>query len=208
MRAIRRVLQSLALAATAVGLSACISLLPEEDPSQLYRFDGVPAADAQQAAATDSFGVLRTGGGFVQSASGDRIMTVTGERVAFISGARWVSPASVLFNDAVMRAFDQNTGPARLVTRGEVRRAEYGLRIDVTRFEVVYDQGEKAAPNIVVALRLSLVNMADRTLAGSKLVETTARADDNRVSAIVRAFDEAVAQVTGQTVAWTNGRGA
>ncbi len=208
MRALQRALRPLALAAVAVSLSACISVFPKEDPSQLYRFDGVPAPAEASAAAADSFGVLRVNGAFVQASSGDRMVAVTGDRVAYIADARWVSPASVLFNEAVLRTFDYNAGPARLVTRGEVRKADYALRIDVTRFEVVYDRGEKAAPNIVVGLRLNLVKTEDRSLAGSKMIETTVRAGDNRISAIVRAFDEAVAQALSQTLAWTNARGA
>lgn len=209
MSSLRRALRPIALVAAAVSLSACISVFPKEDPSQLYRFDGIPAAaPAASAGAADRFGVVRINGGFVQAASSDRIVAVTGERIAYIADARWVSPASVLFNEALLRTFDYNAGPARLVTRGEVRKAEYALRIDVTRFEAVYDRGEKAAPNIVVGLRLNLIKAEDRTLAGSKMIEATVRADDNRISAIVRAFDEAVAQALSQTVDWTNARGA
>ena len=207
MRTLRRALQTLSIAAAAVGLSSCISLFPKEDPSQLYRFDGAVAETAPSASA-ESFGIMRVGGGFVQAASGDRILAVTGDHVAYIADARWISPASVLFNEAVHRAFDGKTGPARLVTRGEVRRAEYALRIDVTRFEAIYDRGQRAAPNVAVGLRLTLVKTDDRTLAGSKLIETQVRADDNRVSAIVRAFDQAVGQALGQTVEWTNAEGA
>jgi len=209
MSTVRRALQALALSAAAVSLSACISLFPKEDPSQLYRFDGAPAeSGAGATASAESFGIVRVGGGFVQAASGDRILAVTGDHVAYIADARWVSPASVLFNEAVHRAFDSNAGAARLVSRGEVRKAEYALRIDVTRFEAVYDRSQKAAPNVIVGLRLTLVKTDDRSLAGSKLIETQVRAEDNRVSAIVRAFDEAVGQALGQTVEWTNARGA
>ena len=48
---------------------------------------------------------------------------------------------------------------------------------------------------------------ADRTLAASKLIHTEGRAGDNRVSAIVAAFDQAVGQALGQLVDWTNARG-
>lgn len=207
MSPLNRLLQPLALTVAAIGLSACISLFPEEDPSQLYRFDGVAEAQAQTAAANENFGIVRVGGSFVQAASGDRILAVTGDHVAYIAGARWVSPASVLFNEAVSRAFDDGAGPARLMSRGEVRKAEYALRIDITRFEAVYDQGQKSAPNVAVGLRLTLVKTDDRSLAGSKLIETQVRAQSNRVSSIVRAFDEAVGQALGETVQWTNARG-
>jgi cholesterol transport system auxiliary component len=205
MSIVTRALRSLGVAAAAVSLSACISLLPEDKPAKLYRFDGAPAAEPSPAA--ERFGVVRAGGGFVQAAANDRILTVNGSQASYIAESRWVSPAQVLFGEALTRAFDANTGGARLLGRGELGKADYSLRVEVTRFEAVYDQGAKAAPNVVVAVRTTLVN-SDRTLAGTKQIETQVRARDNRVGAIVGAFDEAVGQTLGELVAWTNARGA
>lgn len=207
MKPLIRILRPLALIGVAVSLSACISLFPEAEPSQLYRFGGSPAESQTATIGGESFGVVRAGGGFVQAAANDRLLTVTNNNAAYIASSRWVSPASVLFNEALQRAFDANPGPARLMTRGEVGKADYSIRVDVTRFEAVYDQGPKAAPSIMVDVRATLVT-AERTLAGSKLIQVQTRAGDNRVSAIVAAYDQAVAQVLGQLVDWTNARGA
>jgi cholesterol transport system auxiliary component len=195
-----------AILGVAASLTACISLFPDAEPSQLYRFGSTPT-QSQSAPTSEQFGVVRAGGGFVQAAASDRLLTVTNNNAAYIASSRWVSPASVLFNEALQRAFDANPGPARLMTRGEVGKADYSIRVDVTRFEAVYDHGAKAAPNIVIDVRATLVT-ADRTLAGSKLIQVQTRADDNRVSAIVAAYDQAVAQVLSQLVDWTNARGA
>lgn len=208
MTLVRR-LRPVLLGAVAIGLSGCISVFPKGDPAQLYRFDGGLAAAAPStgpAPQGDRFGVTRTLGGFAQAAGGDQIMTVSGSRVAYIADARWASPASVLFNEAVQRAFDANPGPARLLARGELGKAAYSLRIDVTRFETVYDRGERNAPTVVVALRVTLLN-ADRTLAANRQIEAQARADENRVSAIVAAYDEAVGKTLTELVDWTNARG-
>lgn len=202
----KSLIRILALIGVAVSLSACISLFPEAEPSQLYRFGGSPAEGQTATTGGESFGVVRAGGGFVQAAANDRLLTVTNNNAAYIASSRWVSPASVLFNEALQRAFDANPGPARLMTRGEVGKADYSIRVDVTRFEAVYDQGPKAAPSIMVDVRATLVT-AERTLAGSKLIQVQTRAGDNRVSAIVAAYDQAVAQVLGQLVDWTNARG-
>jgi cholesterol transport system auxiliary component len=208
MTALARSLRVLSLTALAVSLSACISLFPKSDPSQLYRFDGAaPPAAGEAPAPSARFGVTRANGSFVQSAASDRILTVDGDQVAYIAESRWVSPAAVLFNEAMTRAFDANTGAARLMSRGERGRADYFMRVDVTRFEAVYDRGTKAAPEIAVTLRVALVR-ADRTLAGSTLIEANVRAADNRVSAIVAAFDQAVGQALGELIAWTNQTGA
>lgn len=208
MTALARSLRVLSLAALAVSLSACISLFPKSEPSQLYRFDGAAPAAAEAAPAPSSrFGVARANGSFVQSAASDRILTINGDQVAYIAESRWVSPAAVLFNEAMTRAFDANTGAARLMSRGERGRADYFMRVDVTRFEAIYDRGLKAAPEVAVTLRVALVR-ADRTLAGSTLIEAKARAGDNRVSAIVAAFDQAVGQALGELITWTNQTGA
>ena len=209
MIALARTLRALSLAALCASLSACISLLPKSDPSQLYRFDGDLRAEAEAPAPRPAarFALIRAGGSFVQAASNDQIMTVNGDQVAYIAKARWVSPASVLFNEAMTMAFNKNEGAARLLSRGEVGKADYALRVDVTRFEAVYDRGPEAAPNIVVALRVTLVG-SDRTLAGTDLLEADVRAADNRISAIVAAFDTAVGQVLNQLVAWANQTGS
>lgn len=194
--------------ALALSLSACISLFPKADPAQLYRFDGEPPTPEQSAGRPAArFGVVRAGGTFARAASSDRILSITGAQAAYIAESRWVSPAVTLFDEALAQAFDNNAGAARLVSRGEAARADYSLRVDVTRFEAVYDQGPKAAPMIVVSLRVALMK-PDRTLAGADLIEAQVRAGDNRVSAIVDAFDKAVGQALNGLVGWTNRTGA
>lgn len=188
----------------ALSLSACISLFPKAKPAQLYRFDGTPPSAEQSAGRPATrHGVVKTGGSFVRAASGDRILSVTGAEAAYIAESRWVSPAVTLFDEALARAFDVNAGAARMVSRGEASRADFALRVDVTRFETVYDQGPKAPPMVVVALRMTLTR-SDRTLVASDLLEAQARAGDNRVSAIVEAYDRAVGEVLNGLVAWTN----
>ena len=48
----------------------------------------------------------------------------------------------------------------------------------------------------------------DRALLGDKVFEGRSRAADNRVGAIVPAYDAAVGDVLGQIVAWTDQTGA
>jgi cholesterol transport system auxiliary component len=197
-----------AAAALALSLSACISLLPKAKPAQLYRFDAQPpSAEASAPRPAARFGVVKSGGSFVRAGATDRILTITGAQAAYIAESRWVSPAVTLFEEALAKAFDMNPGGARLVSHSEAGKADYALRVDVTRFEAVYDQGPKAAPMIVVSARVTLTR-ADRTLAGADLIEAQVRAGDNRVSAIVAAFNEAVGQVLNGIVAWTNRTGA
>lgn len=197
-----RRLTAAALALAAIALSGCISLFPKAEPAQLYRFEA--AAPAPSAATGPVFGVLRLGTSFPRASAGDRILTVNDKgEAAYIASARWVSPASVLFDEEVATAF-QGAGRARLIGRGEVIKADYSLKLDVTTFEAHYDRGPKAAPEILVSVRGVITRNRDRALVGEQVFSARVRASENRVSAIVPAFNTALTQVLGQLVAWVN----
>lgn len=197
-----RRLTAAALALAAIALSGCISLFPKAEPAQLYRFEARPPA--QTASAAPVFGVLRLGTSFPRASAGDRILTVNDRgEAAYIAGARWVSPASVLFDEQVARAF-QGGGPARLIGRGEVIKADFSLKLDVQTFEVRYDRGPKAAPEIVVTVRGVITRNRDRALVGEQVFNARVRAGENRVGAIVPAFNAALTQVLGEIAGWVN----
>lgn len=192
-----------AIGAAAVALSACISLLPKTKPAHLYRF-GQPATSGVSAPAVAQVGVFRAVGAFQQEAAGDRILTIRGGKAAYVAETRWVAPAAVLWDEAVVAAFDADPGPARLVARGEPAEAAYILRLDVRNFEARYDHGPRAPPTIVVRVRAAMIHSGDKGLITERLFEKQVAAAHNRVTAIVPAYDRAVAEVLSEVVAWTN----
>lgn len=199
---IRAVLRLAVVGACALALSGCISLLPKTKPSQLYRF-GQPAAASAPGPVGRSVGVFLTNGSFPNEAAGDRILTITGGKAAFVAQSRWVAPASVLFNEAVANAFDAATGRVRLVSRGQQAKIGYALRLDVRNFETRYDAGPEAAPTVVVRVRAALTS-TDLSKSSEQIFEVKTRAGDNRVGAIVSAYDKSLGDVLGQVVAWTD----
>ncbi|MBU1377096.1 MAG: membrane integrity-associated transporter subunit PqiC [Alphaproteobacteria bacterium] len=196
-------LRLLAVGASALTLSACVSLLPKTKPAHLYRF-GQPVAAEAVNAAVGGVGVLRTTAVFQREAAGDRLLTMTNGKAAYVAETRWVVPAAVLWDEAVVAAFDADAGPVRLVARGEPAPTPYVLRLDVRNFETQYDNGPKAAPVIVVRVRAAMTSTTDRGVVGERLFEKRVRAGDNRVTAIVPAYDRAVGEVLAEVVAWTN----
>jgi cholesterol transport system auxiliary component len=203
--------RSLAVAATAlvlsVSLSGCISLFPKSNPSGLYRF-GHDAAPATAPAAEKSFGVFKTPTVFTRAAMSDRLLSVTNGEAAYIADARWVSPAIVLFDEAVSRAFEADNSRARLVTRGETIKAAMALRLEVRSFETDYVNGPKAPPEVLVEIRAVMTRGSDRALLGDKVFVARVKAADNRLSAIVPAYDQANSQVLSEIVAWVSDAGA
>lgn len=203
---IRNTVRTLAVAGLAVALTGCISVFPKTKPASMYRFGDV-AVSAPKGPTGTMFGVLKAPSAFTRASAGDRILTMTNGEVAYIAGARWVSPAFVLFEESVARAFESDPGRARLIGRGEVAKADMVLRLEVRTFEADYINGPKAAPEIVVRVRGVLNRSSDRALVGDQIFEAKVKAADNRVSAIVPAFDQANAKVLGEVVAWVNAAG-
>lgn len=206
MSRIRNLARFTAVAALAMGLSACISVFPKTKPVGLYRF-GEAEVSAPKGPPGAMFGVLKAPSTFTRAAASDRILTSTDGQVAYIADARWVSPAFVLFEEAVARAFENDPGRARLIGRGEVAKADLVLRLEVRTFEADYVNGPKAAPEVVVRVRGVMNRNSDRALVGDQVFEARVKAADNRVSAIVPAYDKAVAKVLGEIVAWANAAG-
>jgi cholesterol transport system auxiliary component len=203
--------RSLGVAAPALALclalSGCISLFPKADPAGLYRF-GHPAASDSTTPVEKSFGVFKTSTVFTRAAMSDRILTITNGEAAYIAGARWVSPAIVLFDEAVARAFEAEGSRARLVTRGETAKAVMALRLEVRSFETVYVDGPKAPPEVLVEIRAVMTRNGDRALLGDKIFRARVKAADNRVAAIVPAYDAANDKVLSEIVTWVSAAGA
>ncbi|PIB91351.1 ABC-type transport auxiliary lipoprotein family protein [Caulobacter sp. FWC2] len=202
----RNLARGLTVATLAVALSGCISVFPKTKPATMYRF-GDADVSVTKAPTGAMFGVQKAPSAFTRAAAGDRILTVTNGEVAYIADARWVSPAFILFEEAVARAFENDPGRARLIGRGEVAKADLVLRLEVRTFEADYVNGPKSAPEVVVRVRGVLNRNSDRTLVGDQTFEAKVKAADNRVSAIVPAFDQANAKVLSDVVAWVNAAG-
>ena len=204
MQAITR--GTMLVAATSL-LAGCISLFPKTDPAQLYRFGATSPQLQEVASGEPGFGVMLAATGFDRAAAGDRILTVTGTQAAYIKDARWVTSSVALFDSALQRTFDADQGPARLVDRAEIARIEYVLKLDVRTFEARYDHGQVAAPTIVVEVHAALDRTDDRVVVSDRSFKASVTASENRVGAIAEAFDQAVAEVLGELVAWVNARG-
>jgi cholesterol transport system auxiliary component len=193
-----------------VALASCGGLLGGGRPAELYRFGGAAAAPAEaaQPAMGQSILVSYRGADFEAESRGDRILTVTGASVSYVAEARWIAPASQLFDGALLRSLGQLSPAIRIIRPGDVPRADFTLSVDVRRFEAVYLGAE--APEALIEANVQLIRRADRAIVGEWPVAAREPADANRVTSIVAAFDRATAAVTArinthvsQTVAQT-----
>lgn len=191
-----------AVAVSFTGLLGACALLSSPDPVQLYRFGGDPAATGEAVAAPVQVSMRRVE--FAEASRGDRLLGVTGAEAAYIKGARWVAPAETLYSESIENAFAAEARRVRLLGQRELTPATRSLDLDVRTFEARYDT-PGAPPTVVVTVRAQVLRLPERTVAGERIFSVSQPTTDNRVSAIVEAFDAATADVNSQIVSWTDG---
>ncbi len=193
------------LALAGASLAGCVSLLPKQKPAQLYRF-GVPTPTAASTAGSGDeaarVSVIAPPVAVTPAASTDQLLTTTGRQAAFIAGVRWISPAAVLWDDAMRRAFTAQATHVRLLTRSEIGGGRAFLRFDVPEFEARYAV-EGAAPTLHVALH-ALFTQRNGAFSAERTFTADVPAAENRVDAIVAAYDAAVTQVLAAAVGWAD----
>lgn len=209
---LRPVLRLAASAAVLTALSGC-ALLSSPDPVQNYRF-GLPMAAPSAVGDTPApltVSIRRIE--FPQATGDDKILGVTGLETAYIGGARWVSPASTLFDDSLKAAFANRADRIRVLGRREPGTPPLILQVTVTTFEARY-AAPGAVPDVVVTARAQLRSSPERRAGGGtirpeegrsveRIFTVTQPAGDNRVSAIVAAFDTATRDINTQIADWT-----
>lgn len=184
----RRALSLLAPASLALALAGCVSVFPQSKPVQLYELSpelgtGAPATEARPV------NVRLTNVEFEEASAGDRLLTVKDGQAAYIGGARWVSPARVLFDQGLERAFATHNGPVRLVPHGDASAAPLSLSVSVESFRVSYVDG---APTVETVLHARLIRSPDRITVLDRRIAISRKVEANRVTAIVRAYDAAL----------------
>ena len=196
-------IRGFALAATLL-LAGCLGGGGKAD---LYRFGPAGAAQPATGAVAATIVVAYPGATFARPAASDRILTINGAQAGYIAKARWVAPAPDLFDAAALEAFDAHAPGLRIVRTADFTKAAYTLLLEVRRFEAQYPGDPKAAPDVLVETRARLVRRSDRAIVAEWDVARREHAAENRVTAIVTAFDRAtagvvdeIAQQAGRTV--------
>jgi cholesterol transport system auxiliary component len=195
------VIRTLALAAIAAAFLSGCALLSSPDPVQLYRF-GDPAGTATTAV-TSPVQVKLRALEMPQACQGDRLLGVTGSEAAYIAGARWVSPALMLYGDALEASFASQARTVRLIGRRELTPTTRLLDVDVRAFETRYEY-VGGAPTVVITARARLLRFPERTVLSEQTFTVSQPAEENRVSSIVEAYDVATRDVNTQIVTWTD----
>ena len=197
-------------------LGGCVTVFPKGEPSALYKLSITPRPE--QPVAAVKLNILRAPTTFPRVSSSDQIITVTGAEAAAIEGARWAGPAQIMFDEQIVAAFD--TSPRlRLLTRGGATAPDATMRIEVRTFEARYveareiiptksakakakDFDKRGPPKVVVEIRATVTYPSNSTVVMEHFFRAEVPATENRVSAIVAAYDAATTEVLTGLVGW------
>ncbi len=185
----------------ALLLSGCLGMLIGGKPNRLYRF-GAPVVTPTVAPPAPSRLVVLSPTIFASDVAGARVLTVEGQETSYLKGVRWVSPAPLLFDGALKAGFAARAPWLALAAQREKPGGD-SLQVSIDRFEASYAGGPGTGPVIRLTGSAVLIDgTSSERIATLSLSEAQPAAND-RVEAVVKAFDAAVGRAVGQVADWT-----
>ena len=212
-RAIRRLFRAFLAAGLAAGLAACVEFpVGKEAPPRLYVLtpkstypDSIPKADWQLLVETP---VSPAGLNTARIALQDSPV-----ELRYFEYANWIDFAPKMVQALIIESFENS---AKIVSVGREQiglRSDFVLKTELREFQAEYEDklpagtkelGPNApAPWVRVRLNAKLVKMPQREIVAHQTFERRVRAQENRMNAIIDAFDDALGKTLKSVVVWT-----
>ena len=209
----RRLLLAFGVTALAAGLAACVEIpVGKEAPPRLYVLtpkstypDSIPKADWQLLVETP---VSPAGLSTARIALQDSPI-----ELRYFEYANWIDFAPKMVQALIIESFE-NSGKIISVGREQIGlRSDFVLKTELREFQAEYEDrlpvdtkelGPNApAPWVRVRLNAKLVKMPQREIVAHQTFERRVRAQENRMNAIIDAFDDALGKTLKSVVVWT-----
>jgi cholesterol transport system auxiliary component len=117
-------------------------------------------------------------------------------RFDFYAASHWAAPAPDLVESVLVDALRAGGGFTSVLDDSSPFAPRYNLRCALRRFEADYTAGGNA-PTVFVSLDCTVGRHRDRELLGSFVAEGSAVASEDRLNAVVAAFEAAAAKAVG-----------
>ena len=197
-----RFVKVLLVGVSAISVSACVSLLPEVEPSAIYRLSSpTPASWTSSDGAMIEINIPNAPRGL----SSDSIAILTSDRhLAYMGQAKWISPAPRIVQNLIIDSFNAAEGQLVPARPSDGVRAQYELQLDLREFEASYDQGAGSAPMVNVRIAARLVSAETNGFIGTRVFTAQARASADRQQAVVDAFNRAAGDAARNMANWSS----
>jgi cholesterol transport system auxiliary component len=181
-------------AALLLGVAGCTgSLLDSDLPvSKSYVLAPAPAAASATTVAQVDLSIGRPD--LAPGLDTDRIAVLQGRQLDYYRAARWGGRATEVVQTLLVDSLEDQK-LFRSVTAEQARVAgDYVLDVEVRDFQAEY-ASQTEAPTVNVRMIGRLIRIVDRELVGTVTSQAKTKATDNRMTAVVAAFETAAHQV-------------
>ncbi|SDR83905.1 cholesterol transport system auxiliary component [Pseudomonas sp. Z003-0.4C(8344-21)] len=179
-------------------LGAC-SILPQAEPSDVYRLPAAPAP-ASANALTQSWSLRLNKLQASEALNRPSIAVIPqGDVISSYKGSRWSDPAPVLLRNRLLDGFQRDGRVTLLSTDDSNFQADLELGGSLQAFQTEY-QGAQAS--VVVRVDALLVRGYDQRILASRRFEERQPLSAVQVPAVVAGFGQASDRLTAKVVAW------
>ncbi|WP_342654150.1 ABC-type transport auxiliary lipoprotein family protein [Pseudomonas sp. F3-2] len=186
------------LLVTALLSTAACSILPKQEPSDVYRLPTASATSKAQTPAPWSLRVVRPKSS--ETLDSARIAVIPqGDVISSYKGARWSDPAPVLLRNRLTDAFYRDGRVLSISTDDSNLQADFELGGELQAFQSEY-RGQ--AIGVVIRLDARLSDERQRIVA-SRRFEVHQPVGDKQVAAVVAGFGQASDSLAAQVLQWT-----
>lgn len=125
------------------------------------------------------------------------VLLRTDRRFDYYAASLWAAPAPDVVESVVVQALRGAGSFSAVFDDASPYAPDYELRVTLRRFEADYTSGG-AAPNVHVVLDCTVGRPRDRRLLATFTAQGSARAAEDRLGAVVAAFEAASAAAVGE----------
>jgi cholesterol transport system auxiliary component len=118
-------------------------------------------------------------------------------RFDFYAASHWAAPAPDVVENAIIDSLRAGGGFTSVLDDSSPFAPRYNLRCGLRRFEADYTNGG-GAPTVFVSLDCTVGRHRDRELLGSVVAEGSAVAGEDRLNAVVAAFESATLKAVSE----------
>jgi cholesterol transport system auxiliary component len=193
--------RALSVALASLALAACGGVFESSlAPPQTYVLRlPTPAGSAAEPTAGTLL-VLRPEAG--PGLESERIALLRSDRrLDYYAASRWAAPVPDLVESVLVDALRGTGRFAAVLDDASPFAPRYDLRVTLRRFEADYTAGGE--PTVQVVFECTLGRRRDRTLLSSFTASGSARASDDRLGAVVAAFETATGSAVNEIIAAT-----
>jgi cholesterol transport system auxiliary component len=184
--------------ASALLLGSCGGVFESDLPAPQSYVLRLPPRAAAPAAETPHGSVLLQRPEAGPGLDSDRIALLRSDnRFDFYAASRWAAPAPDLVESVIVDALRAGGSFSAVFDDTSPYAPRYSLRVTLRRFEADYTVAGRA-PTVYVVLDCTLGRHRDRELLASFTAQGSAVATEDRLTAVVAAFEAATATAMGQ----------